>query len=172
MDRRTFFKMAGTGAGALLVIPRIVTFAPEPVPEPIPEPVPEPKVNLTPGYLYRENTQIAAIANCSMEMCRPTTSFESVSGWLQTVPAGPVETTIQGDLLPLGDFNPMRRMDENLRIVLFMPQNHGRIVGYSDTSLEAEGFITETTISGTWDNPIIQTFKFQVIGEVYINSLT
>lgn len=162
MDRRTFFKMAGAGAGALLVVPKIATAVfvePESKTPEIPTPH---KPNYEVGHIYRGNTQIAAVANCNISIENPminVTSRDMMGGYLEWAPQGPVEITISGDMLNLTSMSPhdMIMDDSMLRIILAYPGGEGKI--------DAEGMIVSTAVSGSFMNEkLVCSFEFRVTG--------
>ena len=121
------------------------------------------------GYIYRDNTQIAAVANCCVEMHQLLDHAAiDYNGWKVWHTSGPIETTISGDLFPLENENEsstyeaaqfsLKMGDETLRIILAFPQG--------DMKIDAEGYITSTTIESSMDSPLVHSFTFQVMGEI------
>jgi hypothetical protein len=162
MDRRTFFKMAGAGAGALLVVPKIATAVfVEPEVPPVPEVPPSTNAVYEVGHIYKGNTQIAAVANCNISISNPMINMTSTTmgGYQEWLPQGPSEITISGDMLALTDMTPhaMIMNDDMLRIILFYPGGEGKI--------DAEGIIVSTAVSGSFMNEkLVCSFEFRVTG--------
>jgi len=158
MDRRTFFKMAGAGAGALLIVPSIVTMQ-------LDEPkkiVPKDKPNLIPGFLYQGNTQVAAVANCGIDMYWPTDTVFGRDGWAHSYRSGKMETTIHGDMLPLlEDYMYRTALDEEYRILLNMPDGQ--------MYLDAEGYLSRIGLDSSMDSDMVYDFVFQVNGAATLN---
>ena len=160
MDRREFFKLAGVGAGALLVAPQFALPEPE---GPI-EPVQEPSISREVGYIYRGNTQVAAVANCTIEMHTPVIEVSSreYMPYRDFTPGKP-EVSIYGDLLPLEGSSTRDLMgsDEMHRIILAYPDR--------DIEIDTEGILTSVGLASSMNKLLVFSFTFQVVGEAHIN---
>ena len=166
MDRREFFKLAGTGAGALLSAPEMELYEllNKPVEEPKPKTTTRKTIHYETGFIYRGEEQIAAIANCIIDAWAEPINITTIDNmpWEYYIP-GPMHITISGDLIILND--DMHAMDlidieELLHIVVAMPDGN--------SSVEADGMITNISSISHIDHPLVNYFEFHISGEATI----
>lgn len=129
-----------------------------------PAPQPEPKAEYEAGYIYFEDEKIFAVANVTFDFrCEAidVTTSEDLP-YVRYMP-GPVTATMSGEGLPLTQSDPFNYFgsDENLHICLYLPN--------SESTIEADGYITELSSSVAYQEAITYGFKFEVSGAATIN---